>query len=165
MPKIKHKKRKKRSDLATYAFICPICEKRIIATPTQDLGISSRMTIKESAYLLKLAHIRHHHTNYNQHLQSIMIWKKIMLKELKEKKLEVLEEFKLCEDRINEKFASARLKLQKHYKEESKKMLEASPKVVYTPMTKDENKKLRQKMAKGKFGFDSWVASKKRKRK
>jgi len=153
------------------SFVCPICKLKIKLQSSGNLDALSKMTPQESKRYLKLAHIRHKHTNYEKHLRSIMAWKKEMLTELEKKQAEVIKEFRLCAERINEKFSQARLELQEHYKEESKKMLKACPKVVFKPLTKAKKKKARAERKKamlnekGEFGFESWEAKKKKRRK
>lgn len=127
MPKKKHdiyhqRKRQWMLIKRRFSFKCSICEKRIY--PKTTVKISDYDGPQEKIlYGLKLGHIRHEHTNYDQQLKQLQIKKENTLKQLEEEKAKIVQQFRLRKTKIEEEFELRRLKIKERCNNEAENLL------------------------------------------
>ena len=87
-----------------YSFKCPICKRKIVPPYPQGVNDFYLSPPEKILYGLKLAHVRHKHTNYEEQLKQLQTEKNGVLKELENQKAEAMRQFALRSKEIDDEF-------------------------------------------------------------
>jgi DNA anti-recombination protein RmuC len=84
--------------------MCPICKRKILPSRLQDVNDFYLSPPEEIQRGLKLAHVRHKHTDYEEILKQLQAEKDMALKELENEKAEAMRQFALRRKEIDDEF-------------------------------------------------------------
>ena len=106
-----------------YSFKCPICKRRILPPRSQDVNDFYLSPPEQIQRGLKLAHVRHKHTDYEEKLKQLQAEKDNALKELENEKAEVIRQFALKRKEIDDEFEKRLLKIRQECNKKAEDIL------------------------------------------
>jgi vacuolar-type H+-ATPase subunit B/Vma2 len=106
-----------------YSFKCPICKRRILPPRPQDVNDFYLSSSEEIQHGLKLAHVRHKHTDYEEKLKQFQAEKDRALKELEDEKAEAMRQFALRRKELDDEFERSFLKVRQECNKKAEDIL------------------------------------------
>jgi len=106
-----------------YSFKCPICKRKILPPHPQDVNDFYSSPPEQILHGLKLAHVRHEHTDYEEKLKQLQAEKDRALKQLEDEKAEVMRQLVLKRKELDDESEKRLLKVRQECNKKAEDIL------------------------------------------